>query len=220
MKPSGNSGDGLDWTDTRDPAKCACWSTLTANAEWAAADLLTQIEHSEDNAAFLVSPSEEKLHEVLVAVERQLAGAPCEATMRAALSKESVAFIAKDMEQAIEIVNAIAPEHVTISTRNPETVAAKVRNAGCILLGEFTPESAGDFVLGPSHTLPTMGAARFGSPVNVLDFLKIQSVSNLSFDQLSDLIPIIYSFGEMEGYPSKARGATKRLVRYLPCRQD
>ncbi len=185
----------------------------SSNIEWACADLLTQIEHSNDNAAFLVSTSEEAIHAVLEAAERQMGGVPCEQSMREALSAYSVAFIAKDMSQAIDIVNAIAPEHLTISTKNPEVVMAKVKNAGAILLGEYTPESAGDYVLGPSHTLPTAGAARFGSPVNVLDFLKIQSVSNLSYDQLLELIPTIEAFGEMEGFPTHARGATIRLSR-------
>ena len=183
-----------------------------ADSEWAAADLLTQIEHSDDNSAFLVSTDEAKLQSVLEAVERQLQGAQCEHSMRSALSKESCAFLVSDLNQAVDIINAIAPEHVTISVRNPESLVDKIRNAGCILLGEFTPESAGDFVLGPSHTLPTRGAARFGSPVNVLDFLKIQSVSNLTYDQLLDLIPTIEAFGEMEAFPTHARGATIRMV--------
>jgi len=183
-----------------------------ANAEYAAADLLTQIEHSDDNAAFLVSTSVAKLQVILEAVERHLSGAQCEESMRRALSNESCAFVATDISQALDIVNAIAPEHLTISTQDPESLVAKVKNAGCILLGDFTPESAGDFALGPSHTLPTRGAARFGSPVNVLDFLKIQSVSNLSFDQLVDLIPVIEAFGQMESFPTHARGATIRLA--------
>jgi histidinol dehydrogenase len=182
-----------------------------ADAEWAAADLLTQIEHSDDNAAFLVSTDETKLYAVLAAVETQLNGSQCEHSMRAALSKESCAFLAQDLSQAIEIVNAVAPEHLTVSIQNPDSVVDRIQNAGCILLGEYTPESAGDFVLGPSHTLPTRGAARFGSPVNILDFLKVQSVSYLRFDQLAELIPTIEAFGEMEAFPTHARGATIRL---------
>ncbi len=185
----------------------------SADAEWAAADLLTQIEHSEDNAAFLVSTDEAKLKQVLAATERQLVGAACENSMRTALANESLAILAADLSQAIDIVNAIAPEHLTVSIRNPEGIVDRIQNAGCILLGDFTPECAGDFVLGPSHTLPTARAARFGSPVNVLDFLKVQSVSYLKPDQLLDLIPAIEAFGEMEGFPTHARGASIRLAR-------
>ena len=182
-----------------------------ANAEWAAADLLTQIEHSDDNAAFLISTDAAKLHQVLAAVERQLQGSQCENSMRTALAQESSAFLARDLDQAADIINAIAPEHLTVSIREPEPFLDKVQNASCILLGDYTPESAGDFVIGPSHTLPTRCAARFGSPVNVLDFLKIQSVSNLTYDQLLDLIPTIETFGEMESFPTHARGSTIRL---------
>ena len=192
------------------PSEVCVLVDSAANVEWAAADLLTQIEHSEDNAAFLVATSIETLERVLQAVSRQLAGAACETSMRTALSEQSIAFIATDLSQAIDIVNAIAPEHLTISTAEPEAVLEKVKNAGAILLGDFTPESAGDYVLGPSHTLPTSGAARFGSPVNVLDFLKIQSVSKLTYDELAELIPTIEAFGEMEGFPTHARGATIR----------
>jgi histidinol dehydrogenase len=181
-----------------------------ANEEFAAADLLTQIEHSDDNAAFLVSTDEGVLHRVLEAVERQLAGSLREQTMRQALATQSCAFIATDMSQALDIVNAVAPEHLTISTRDPAGLVDRVQNAACILLGDFTPQSAADYVIGPSHTLPTRGAARFGSPVNVLDFLKIQSVSHLTPDQLSELIPVIDAFGEMESFPTHAHGARVR----------
>jgi histidinol dehydrogenase len=77
-------------------------------------------------------------------------------------------------------------------------------------MGDFTPESAGDFCLGPSHTLPTSGAARFASPVNVLNFMKLQSVAHMTCAQLQPLIPVIEAFGEMEGFPAHARGATIR----------
>jgi histidinol dehydrogenase len=182
-----------------------------ANAAWAAADLLTQVEHAEDNAGFLVSLSRAKAEEVLDEAERQVRGAPREAILRAALRNHGLALVARDLAQACEIVDAIAPEHLTLSVRNPDEALARVRNAGCILLGEFTPESAGDFVLGPSHTLPTSGAARFQSPVNVVDFLKIQSVCRLDREQLEALLPAIEGFGAMEGFPAHARGGTIRF---------
>ena len=183
-----------------------------ANAAWAAADLLTQIEHAPDNAAFLVVMSEATLEAILAEVERQLKGAGREATMRAALRSESLAIIAQDLEQACDIVNAIGPEHITVSVADPGRWLPKIRNAGCVLLGEFTPESAGDFCLGPSHTLPTGGAARFASPVNVLNFMKLQSVAHLSRPQLDPLVETIEAFGEMEGFPTHARGATIRYT--------
>lgn len=193
------------------PSEVCVVADDSANAAFAAADLLTQIEHAPDNAGFLVVLGRAKLDEVLAEAERQLRGAPREATMRAALRNESLAIVARDLDEAIDFVNAIAPEHLTLAVQDPERAMEKVRNAGCILLGEYTPESAGDFCLGPSHTLPTGGAARWQSPVNVLDFLKVQSVARLSPGELEPLVRTIETFGEMEGFPTHARGASIRF---------
>jgi histidinol dehydrogenase len=193
------------------PSEVCVLADETTNAAWAAADLLTQVEHSEDNAGFLVCTSRAKLEEILDAAEAQIATAPRAATLRAALANEGAAFVARDLDEACDIVNAIAPEHLSIAIENPGAVLHKIQNAGCVLLGEYTPESAGDFVAGPSHTLPTSGAARFGSPVNVLDFLKLQSVIKLSRSQLQAITPAIEAFGDMEGFPTHARGASIRF---------
>ncbi len=184
----------------------------TAKAQYAAADFLTQIEHAPDNAGFLVSTSESKAREVLAEIESQLLGAPREATMRAAMASEGLVLISKDIHEACELINLIAPEHLTISTKDPEDVMHFVRNAGCILMGEWTPESAGDFCAGPSHTLPTATAARFGSPVNVMDFLKIQSIMNLSRQELQSIRVSIDAFGAMEGFPAHGRGSEIRFT--------
>ena len=130
--------------------------------------------------------------------------------MRQALAGASLAIVARDLEEAIDVVNAIAPEHLTLAVREPERAMERVRNAGCILLGEHTPESAGDYCLGPSHTLPTSGAARWQSPVNVLDFLKVQSVARLTREDLQPLIPTIETLAEVEGFPAHGFGATVR----------
>jgi histidinol dehydrogenase len=130
--------------------------------------------------------------------------------MRKALADHGAAFVARDLKEAIEIVNAIAPEHLTLAVADPEEAATKIENAGCILLGEYTPESAGDYAIGPSHTLPTSTAARFASPLNVLDFMKLQSLSYLTKEDLKVLAPTIGTFGEMEGFPAHANGAQVR----------
>lgn len=182
----------------------------TANAKFAAADFLTQIEHAPDNAGFLVSTSESKAREILAEIEVQLAGAAREETMRQAMAAEGAVIIVRDISEACEIIDLIAPEHLTISTKYPEDAMDRVRNAGCILLGEWTPESAGDYCAGPSHTLPTATAARFGSPVNVMDFLKMQSVMKLSREEFEELGETIEAFGSMEDFPTHGSGATIR----------
>lgn len=192
------------------PSEVCVLADDAANSEFAAADLLTQVEHAPDNAGFLITISRAKQEEILAEVERQLTGAPKEAIMREALAREGLAIVARDVEEAIDLVNALAPEHVTVAVTQPERVGAQIVNAGCVLLGEYTPESAGDYVLGPSHTLPTSGAARWQSPVNVLDFLKVQSVSHLKPCDLAPLVEAIETFGEIEGFPAHAFGATVR----------
>jgi histidinol dehydrogenase len=192
------------------PSEVCVLADNEANEEFAAADLLTQVEHAPDNAGFLVCLSRQKLDAILAAAERQLRGAPREATMRQALRDNSLAIVARDLPEAIDFVNAIAPEHLTLAVEEPEKAMADVRNAGCILLGEYTPESAGDYCLGPSHTLPTSGAARWQSPVNVLDFLKVQSVARLTPEDLQTLIPTIETLAEIEGFPAHGYGATVR----------
>lgn len=182
----------------------------SANPAFAAADLLTQVEHAEDNAGFLVCTSRGILDAILAEADHQMKGAPRERTMRTALANEGWAIVARDISEAVELVNLIAPEHLSVATAQPDDLLPKIHNAGCVLLGEWTPESGGDYAIGPSHTLPTAGAARFGSPVNVLDFVKVQSVSHLRRDELLELAPIIEAFGAMEGFPTHGAGATIR----------
>jgi len=193
------------------PSEVAVLIDPTSRAKYAAADLLTQIEHAPDNAGFLVATNRAKLDETLAEVERQVAEAPREATFRQALAGASLAILARDEAEACAIINAIAPEHLSIATRDPEATMARIHNAGCVLLGEWSPESVGDFAAGPSHTLPTSGSARFGSPVNVLDFLKVQSVIRLSREDLTDLAPTVEAFGDMEGFPAHACGSRVRF---------
>lgn len=182
----------------------------SANAAWVAADLLTQVEHAADNAGYLVTTSESKLAEVLAAVDDQLRGAPREATMRRALEDFGLAIVARDLAEAVELVNEIAPEHLSLAIESAWDVVDQVENAGCILVGDWTPESSGDYAAGPSHTLPTARAARYGSPVNVMTFMKFQSVVRLSEADLEELVPIVDTLANLEGFPAHARGATIR----------
>jgi histidinol dehydrogenase len=192
------------------PSEVCVIADSEANPAWAAADLITQIEHSDDNQGFLICFSEEDLNRILAEVWEQVKTAPRQNIIRKALG-ESLAIIARDSTHACEIVDAIAPEHLTIMARNPDRLMARIRNAGCFLLGSHTPESAADWAIGPSHTLPTASGARFGSPVNVMDFLKFQSVTRMTEEQLRELAPVIEAFGEMEGFPGHAYGTAIRF---------
>jgi histidinol dehydrogenase len=195
------------------PSEVCVLADDDANPVTAAADLLTQLEHSEDNAGFLVTLSRAKAEEILSHVEAQLDEAPRADILRVALERESLAVVARSLEEACEVIDAIAPEHLTLALAQPERALPLLHNAGCILLGEHTPESGGDYAFGPSHTLPTSGAARFQSPLNVLDFLKLQSLVRFERQEMEALAPVIEAFGEMEGFPAHARGVSIRLNR-------
>lgn len=193
------------------PSEVAVYADGACSPEASAVDLLTQVEHAEDNVGVLICRGQHAADSVMAAVEQLLNGAEREQIMRSALRDHGVCVVVESDEQAIEIINAYAPEHLSIHCADAGKVAQGVLNCGCILIGPNTPQSAGDFVSGPSHTLPTAGSGRFGSPVNVMDFLKVQSVSMLTQSDLAELSPVIERFGEMEGFPMHARGGTLRL---------
>lgn len=193
------------------PSEVCVIADGSAEPAFAAADWLTQVEHADDNEGYLIVDSPAMADRILAEAERQLSGAPREATMRKALSERGWLIIVSRVAEAYELANTIAPEHLTLMVRDPDEAMRAVRHAGCILIGDYTPQSAGDFVSGPSHTLPTATAARFGSPVNVMSFLKLQSVSRLSQADLKSLVPTIEAFGEMEGFPQHARGGSVRF---------
>ena len=189
------------------PSEVCVLADDSANAAFVAADFLTQIEHAEDNAGFLVCLSDHKADEVMEQVQEQLAGAPRKSTLRRAMADHGAVFVTRDLSEACDVVNRIAPEHLSVSVRDYDAALAKIRNAGCILLGDWSPESAGDYCAGPSHTLPTSTSARFGSPVNVLDFLKLQSLIEFDRAQFEELAPTIRAFAKMEGFPAHGNGA-------------
>lgn len=192
------------------PSEVAVVVDGSCDPAWAAADLLTQIEHSSDNVALLVGTSEEAVQAVLDAAERLLLAAPRAEIMRAALRDHGMAVVAGSLEEACEVVDRFAPEHASAMVEDTDTALALIRRAGCLLMGAHTPQGAGDYCAGPSHTLPTSGAARFASPLNVLDFLRVQSVGELSAADLGVLSGVIQAFGRIEGLPMHAEGTRLR----------
>lgn len=192
------------------PSEVAVYIDNEEYAAYAAADLLTQVEHAPDNVGMLIATSEELLQSVLSHAETQIQETERKETLQQALKNFGVAVIANDQE-ATEIINRFAPEHLSIISEDAPSLAGHIKNCGCVLIGPYTPQSCGDFVSGPSHTLPTSGAARFGSPVNVQDFLKYQSISMLTQADVSHLAATVEAFGKMEGFPVHAFGTTVRL---------
>ncbi|MBX3110737.1 MAG: histidinol dehydrogenase [Fimbriimonadaceae bacterium] len=193
------------------PSEVAVYADASADPRWAAASLLCQLEHAPDNVGLLVARDRTTLDAVTNQVEALVADSPRQDVLRRSLSERSCAVVAATESEAVEIINRFAPEHCTLMVANAGSVAQQVVNCGCVLVGPNTPQSAGDYCSGPSHTLPTSGAARFGSPVNVLDFLKVQSVTMLTSEDIHKLAPTITALANAEGFPGHARDALVRV---------
>ncbi len=165
----------------------------SSNPRWIAADALSQLEHGIDSKAFIITDSEGFAKKVLVAIEELKMNLPRLDIIEKSL-KNSAIFVIKNLDEAVHIVNVIAPEHLEIVTKNPKKFLPNIKNAGAIFLGKYTPEAIGDYIAGPSHTLPTSSSARFSSGLSVFDFLKrvsIISCDRNSFLKLSNTVSIL-----------------------------
>lgn len=180
-----------------------------SDARSAALDLLTQIEHAEDNVAVLVGLSQASVDRVLEEVDSLLVTATRSASMVRALQDQGVAIVCETIDEACEAVNRFAPEHLALHVEDPQVFLQQVRNAGAVMMGRWTAQSIADYCEGPSHTLPTSGGARFASPVNVMTFLRLSSVSMLEQEDAAHLAPIAKAFGEMEGLPLHGQAADR-----------
>jgi len=193
------------------PSEVVIIADDTARAEFVAADLLAQAEHDEDASAILITTSAKLANEVSVEVSRQAESLPRRATAEKSLARYGAALVVNDLEDACELVNQLAPEHLEIVTRDDETLAAKILHAGAIFLGSYTPEVVGDYFAGPNHVLPTAGAARFSSALGVYDFVKRTTVLRYSREALTRSANKIATLAKAEGLDAHARSAEIRL---------
>ncbi|MBQ1516962.1 MAG: histidinol dehydrogenase [Clostridia bacterium] len=182
----------------------------TCNPEYVAADMLSQAEHDKLAAAVLVTDSAELAKNVSEEIEKQLSILPREEIARASIDNNGKIIIAKDILNAMEIANMIAPEHLEICVDNPFDYLDKVKNAGSVFLGKNCPEALGDYFAGPNHTLPTNGTARFSSPLSVDDYVKKTAFTYYTFDALAKVSEDIAYFAEKEGLSGHARSAVVR----------
>lgn len=176
-----------------------------------AADLLSQAEHDALASAVLITNSRALAEAVSAEVERRLALLPREAIARASIEANGKIIVTDDLSYAIELANALAPEHLELCVKNPEAYLDKVKNAGSVFLGSYAPEALGDYLAGPNHTLPTSGTARFSSPLCVDDFVKKTQYLYYPPDALEKLSQTIAVFARAEGLEAHARAA---LVRF------
>ena len=182
-----------------------------ANAEFVAADLLSQAEHGEDSQAVLVSTSRALIDRTLAAIEVQLSSLPRREIARQSL-RHARFVVASDVHEAIEISNTYAPEHLILQLQHPREHLPSVRNAGSVFLGPWSPEAVGDYCSGTNHVLPTYGSARAYSGLGLADFLRTMTVQELSFAGLTRLAPTVRSLAELEGLDAHAAAVRVRLA--------
>jgi histidinol dehydrogenase len=195
------------------PSEVLILADKNANPDWVAADLLAQAEHDAAAQSILITDDRGLAAAVEQAVEKQLATLPRSAVAGASWRDHGAIILVPALDDAIALVDAIAPEHLEIATSDPERLAGKIRNAGAIFLGPHTPEAIGDYVAGSNHVLPTARSARFSSGLGVLDFMKRTSILKCGPDQLGALAEAAMALGEAEGLDAHARSIAIRLNR-------
>jgi histidinol dehydrogenase len=183
----------------------------TCNPKVIAADMLSQAEHDKMSSAVLITDSEKLAGEVGREIEAQLAVLPRSGIAAASIEQNGKIIITDNLLQAIDLSNELAPEHLEVCVDNPFDYLDRVKNAGSVFLGKNCPEALGDYFAGPNHTLPTVGTARFSSPLSVDDFVKKSSFTYYTADALKKVSGDIAYFAEQEGLSAHARSATVRF---------
>ncbi|MEK6550792.1 MAG: histidinol dehydrogenase, partial [Pseudomonadota bacterium] len=178
--------------------------------EWVAMDLCSQAEHDADAQAILISLDAAFTGAVASAIERLLPGLERRETVRASLESRGALITVRGLDEAVELINRIAPEHLELSVEEPLAVARRVRHAGAIFLGRYTPEALGDYCAGPNHVLPTSGTARFSSPLGVYDFQKRTSLIQCTAEGAARLGRTASVLARGEGLTAHARSAEYR----------
>jgi histidinol dehydrogenase len=193
------------------PTEVVIVADETARPEFVAADLLAQAEHGEDASAVLITNSEALANEVAAEADRQLQSLPRREIVETSLKQYGAIILVEKLDDdACSIVNELAPEHLEIVTANNEELAAKIRHAGAMFFGAYTPEAVGDYMAGPNHVLPTGRTARFSSALGVYDFVKRTNLLEYSREALSSVTEQVATLAESEGLDAHARSALIR----------
>jgi histidinol dehydrogenase len=193
------------------PSEVVIVADDSARADFVAADLLAQAEHAEDASAILVTTSERLAGETAAELTRQAANLPRRAIIEESLKRYGAIILVSNLDEACAIANELAPEHLELMTNDDEGVAERIRDAGAIFFGQYTPEAVGDYLAGPNHVLPTGGAARFSSALGVYDFVKRTSLLRYSSEAIKRSGEKAASLAAVEGLDAHARSALIRL---------
>jgi len=179
--------------------------------DWIAMDLFSQAEHDEEAQSILVCPDENYIEQVKQSIERLLEEMPRKKIIKKSLENRAIFIVVNDMDQAVEVANHIAAEHLELSVEDAQQWAKKIRHAGAIFMGRYTAEALGDYCAGPNHVLPTSGTARFSSPLGVYDFQKRSSLIACSAEGASVLGKTASILAHGEGLTAHARSAEYRI---------
>ncbi len=193
------------------PSEILVLADSSCNPAYVAADLLSQAEHDKLATSVLITDSADLANKVSAELEKQIPELPRAEIAQASIDNNGKIIIVNDMKQAVEISNIIAPEHLEVCVDDPFELLNLIKNAGSIFLGKNVPESLGDYLAGPNHTLPTSGTARFSSPLSVDDFIKKSSFIYYTGDALKNVKDDVVRFAEREGLSAHARAVSKRF---------
>jgi histidinol dehydrogenase len=195
------------------PSEVLVIADARARPDWVAADLIAQAEHgSGDESVILLTPSRTLAQKVAAAIERALTALPRAEAVRRALARRGAAVVVRNLSEAFDLANRIAPEHLELEIDRAPDWLARVRAAGAVFLGANSPAPLGDYLAGPNHVLPTGGAARFASPLGAYDFLKRTSIIGTSTTALKKLGPQAAWLARMEGFEGHARAIELRIT--------
>jgi histidinol dehydrogenase len=194
------------------PSEILIVADETARADYVAADLLSQAEHDEEAVTILVTPSEPLAREVRDELNKQKEQRNRKSIIGSSLNSQCRLLVVASLADGIDLANRIASEHLELAVENPESWAKKIKNAGAIFLGNFTPEAMGDYLAGPNHVLPTSGTARFSSPLGVYDFIKRTSLIGYTKTALQKNADAVTILAEMEDLDAHAEAVKIRLL--------
>lgn len=193
------------------PSEIGVLADDSANPEHIAIDLLSQAEHDEMASSILITPSEPFAAACAEQIEIWLKKLPREAIARKSIDERAAIIVTGSMEEAVGLMNEVAPEHLEVATDNPFALLPSIRHAGAIFLGHYTPEAIGDYVAGPNHTLPTGGTAKFYSPLNVENFMKKSSIISFSRQAIQEIGEACALIADTEGLDAHAASVRCRL---------
>jgi histidinol dehydrogenase len=211
----------VDIDSTAGPSEVLVIADSSVPAAYVAADLLAQAEHgSGDECALLLTPSARVAAAVQCEIARQLPALPRRHDIATVLARRGALIVVRSLDEAVALAEEVAPEHLELLVRAPNTLARRIRNAGAIFLGAHAPAPFGDYLAGPNHVLPTGGSARFFSPLGVYDFVKRTSVVSATRGALRTLAPAIETLAHLERYDAHAAAVRCRFAKEELNRQD